>query len=320
MEGFKLPDRLVKKQAERLAEKEQKKLAAAEITGVDKFIQEFEERQKIIQNFLKDAENGSIDSSDLEGHFDKISHELTHLQTIFSHFTIALPQFQLRKYQAAIFELEEKLQVSRDKLIPKKRFSFKNRKPEPSTKNVKFAPKDEVDSCVSAPSLIFANECGFSDQQNTSLILHGTDCFQKDVSLSNLSNCTVRVCGSPSTVHITNIKDSTILIGPVSTSVFLDDCSNCDIAVACQQLRVHSSNSINFYIHVTSRCIIEDSTNIRVAPYTWRYESYDEDFKASKLDPNSNNWNDLDDFNWLAKDKASPNWMVLSEDSRKKLE
>ena len=34
------------------------------------------------------------------------------------------------------------------------------------------------------------------------------------------------------------------------------------------------------------------------------------------LDEGVNNWDKVDDFNWLALDKPSPNWTVLPEDER----
>ena len=33
-----------------------------------------------------------------------------------------------------------------------------------------------------------------------------------------------------------------------------------------------------------------------------------------------NNWDDVDDFNWLAADKASPNWSILPEAERETFE
>ena len=77
----------------------------------------------------------------------------------------------------------------------------------------------------------------------------------QDVALCNLSNCVVRIRGVPGTVHCSNMRecrysglDVVIVInnvdlicrfqfGPVYRSVFVDDCSNCNFTVACQQVR-----------------------------------------------------------------------------------
>lgn len=70
------------------------------------------------------------------------------------------------------------------------------------------------------------------------------------------------------------------------------------------------------YIHVTSRTIIEDSRGIKVAPYNWHYEDQESHFNLAGLNPNTNNWDSVDDFNWLSSEKHSPNWSILDNDSR----
>jgi len=46
------------------------------------------------------------------------------------------------------------------------------------------------------------------------------------------------------------------------------------------------------------------------------YARLDEDFHKAGLDLTRNNWSAVDDFNWLAADKQSPNWSVMNEDAR----
>jgi hypothetical protein len=53
------------------------------------------------------------------------------------------------------------------------------------------------------------------------------------------------------------------------------------------------------------------------APYNWKYENMEHHFKIAGLDINRNNWNLVDDFNWLASDKPSPNWHILKADKKK---
>ena len=104
----------------------------------------------------------------------------------------------------------------------------------------------------------------------------------------------------------------------VTSSVFAHDCNECVFAFACQQLRLHSSIDCTIYIHVTSRSIIEDCTKIRVAPYNWSYEDQANHFNLAGLDPKINNWNCVDDFNWLSNEKHSPNWSILDPELRVK--
>jgi hypothetical protein len=107
------------------------------------------------------------------------------------------------------------------------------------------------------------------------------------------------------------------MCGPVATSVFVDDCVDCISYLACQQLRIHNTKHCNFYLHVTSRAIIEDSTQVGFAPYSWKYDNIELHFKTAGLDVSRNNWDLVDDFNWLASDKPSPNWHILKDNEKK---
>ncbi|CAI9592299.1 unnamed protein product, partial [Staurois parvus] len=107
-----------------------------------------------------------------------------------------------------------------------------------------------------------------------------------------------------------------VLCGPVSTSIFVDNCRDCLFAFPCQQLRTHTTRDSRFYLHVTSRAIIEDCTNLRFSPFTWSYPEILEDYRLSGLDRSRNNWDQVDDFNWLAMGVKSPNWSVIPEEER----
>ena len=49
------------------------------------------------------------------------------------------------------------------------------------------------------------------------------------------------------------------------------------------------------------------------APYKLTYDDIDSHYNESGLSQEVNNWNDVDDFNWLVKDKQSPNWSTKEE-------
>ena len=68
--------------------------------------------------------------------------------------------------------------------------------------------------------------------------------------------------------------------GPVSGSIFVENCADCSFVVACQQLRVHSTSSSHFYLHVTSRAVIEDSRQLAFAPYSRTYPELLADYEV----------------------------------------
>ena len=77
-----------------------------------------------------------------------------------------------------------------------------------------------------------------------------------------------------------------------------------------------STTDSKFYLKVTSKGIIEDCKGLQFAPYNLDYSGREDDFSKSGLSPDINNWNDIDDFNWLHSGKQSPNWSLLPEENR----
>ena len=164
-----------------------------------------------------------------------------------------------------------------------------------------------------------AVETGFVNRMDEVLTASEGQLSVKDVVLTKLQNCVVYLLGTCNTLQLSQISGCRILSGPVTTSVFIDDCKNSLIAVACQQLRIHETVTTDFYIHVTTKAIIEDSNEVRFSPYTFSYASLVKDFHISRLDPHTNNWDKVDDFNWLVNNKHSPNWKIIEENERIKL-
>ncbi len=140
--------------------------------------------------------------------------------------------------------------------------------------------------------------------------------FEKDISFSNLKKCTLTLYGSPLALHLEKLESCRVFCGPVSGSVFINDCKDCIFVFPCQQLRVHSSVKSQFYLHVTSRAIIEDCHDLGFAQFNWTYDGMDGHFEASRLDRTKNNWQLVNDFNWLRTEEQSPNWYIINDESK----
>ena len=209
-------------------------------------------------------------------------------------------------------KLQSLVQAKRDELLPKKKFAFKGKKKaeKTTTESVQETTKKEIKVDIS--------ECNFADKSNETLVKKAEEATNQDVALARLTNCTVKLYGSPGAIHISNLKNCKVFSGPVSGSIFIDQCTDCVFVMPCQQMRIHSTTSTDFYIHVTSKAIIEDCQKVRFASYNWRYPAIDDHYKTSCLDKSRNNWNDVDDFNWLASDAPSPNWSSLPEQDQTK--
>lgn len=80
------------------------------------------------------------------------------------------------------------------------------------------------------------------------MVVKGDD--GEEVMINNVTSSVVRVPFKASTVHMKSVKHTTLIFAPVKTSVLIRDCENLTVVVAAQQVRIHSSHQIRFYIEV----------------------------------------------------------------------
>ena len=177
--------------------------------------------------------------------------------------------------------------------------------------------KNNTDALSTTEKQFLEASLGFKGLTAQTLTMTPEQVKSQDVTLRGLHNCNIIVYGAPSALLMNKLTDCTVLCGPVSGAVFIEDCSTCNFVFPCHQLRVHSTTDSNFYLHVTSRAIVEDCSNVGFAPFNWKYEALESDFQIAGLNPLENNWSLVNDFNWLKTDEPSPNWFVIPEDQRK---
>ncbi|XP_008157120.2 tubulin-specific chaperone C [Eptesicus fuscus] len=317
-----LPERLQRRDQERQLEVERRKQKRQNQEVVEEksdfFTAAFARERAAVEELLQGGE--SVER------LEEAAARLQGLQKLLNDSVLFLAAYEVRQAQEALAQLQAALADRRQQLQPKKRFAFKTRR-----KDAVLAPQvvDAAPGAAGAESVLASPPslteegaagsswlCGFSNLKSQVLEKRAEELHQRDVLLTELSNCTIKLYGNPNTLRLSKARGCTLLCGPVSTSVFLDDCSECVLAVACQQLRVHTTRDTRIFLQVTCRAIVEDCHGIQFAPYTWSYPGIDRDFESSGLDRSKNNWNDVDDFNWLARDMASPNWSVLPEEER----
>lgn len=251
---------------------------------------------------------------------EEVPGRLQSLQKLLNDSMMFLPSYDIRQAQEAIAKLQEALEEKRQLLQPKKKFAFKSRKKDapagtvtqPHGAGTKQPPAEKpLRSQEPAPAL-----CGFQGLSSQVLFMEAAEIRQKDMLLSDLRDCTVTLHGSPATLHLRNLHGCRVLCGPVLSSIFVDSCTGCLFAFPCQQLRTHSTTDCRFYLHVTSKAIIEDCRDVHFAPFSWCYENIHKDYKVSGLNLARNNWDQVDDFNWLVSGTQSPNWSIIPESDR----
>lgn len=309
-----LPERLQRRgrelQIERQRKKQDREQEDSNRKAVNYFLDQFSKSHLEIETDINKLACGMVEESEIPFLINKVAKDIQTLQKYFSASTMILCLHDVRKSQERIQVLQQTLQDLEEKLLPKKKFGFKARKPL-NKEIVHVKVVDEPDAGSLLQKILEDDEFGIRNKENEFIVMRVNSISDKDVALQNLKGCTVKLMGSPGTLHMTNIENCTILSGPVVRSVLIENTKNCKFVLACQQLRVHLSNKCDFYLHITSRTIIEDTNSIRVAPYNWNYEGIDNDFSMLGWSSENNNWDVVDDFNWLASDKPSPNWSVM---------
>lgn len=280
---------------------------ADETEALQYFESSFDEKVKLIGNSL-DTVGQSEHKAQV---FAEVQSEIYDLQRYLSTSTFFLNEYNIKVCQNTINELGKRLETLKSELIPKKKFGFKNKK------IVKMSQgKDAIDKLDGTKDADSNDRMKwtFSNRKNEKIVLPRVAIDDQTITASTLINCIIRLEGHSGSLQFAKLENCLVICGPTARSIFLDDCTNCKFVVACQQLRCHRSKNCELYLKVTSRAIIEDCNRIQVAEYNNYYESLEEDMEKSGLDPNSNNWNELDDFNWLATDQPSPNWSILGQD------
>ncbi|XP_061084365.1 tubulin-specific chaperone C [Conger conger] len=329
--AVKIPDRLLKRDQERQEaverRKEEKESQAVTEEKCDFFSSSFNAEKAEIQDILSGC--SEMDRDQAAQVLEEVTLKIQQLQKFVNDSVVFLPQYELRQAQASLQALHGSLAEKRDQILPKKKFAFRARAtankakaPPVSTDSSQCAkPESDNQSIESGGQNVVGNssaeQCGLSNADSQVLTMGAEEIRQRDVLLTHLSNCKVRLLGCPSTLHIKHVRNSEILCGPVSSSIFVDHVSDSTFAFPCQQLRTHNTTDTQVYLHVTSRAIIEDCSGVRFAPFNWSYPGIDADFEVSGLDRDRNNWTLVDDFNWLAADTHSPNWAVIPESERR---
>lgn len=300
-------ERILKRQSERKKE-EKNSEDVSNIDEIQRFIDNFNNKQNKIEKALELTE--SMEREKLSDHFSDLNNEIQELQKFYSNSTFFLRIYDKKICQKSLHSLQVKLQDTENRLLPKKKFGFKARKNKVENVDIKNGD-DKVDSVLKIDKSHLSETCGFHNRTDEVLLLEEEKIEKKDVLLSDLKNCTIKLLGAPTTLHIANLDSCAVQCGPVATSVFIEHAKDSKLQLACQQLRIHNTTNTDFYIHVTSRAIIEDSTEIRFGIYGLKYDDLDKHYQISGLNKNINNWDKVDDFNWLASDKPSPNWSKL---------
>ncbi|KAK3990886.1 tubulin binding cofactor C-domain-containing protein [Cladorrhinum sp. PSN332] len=173
---------------------------------------------------------------------------------------------------------------------------------------------------VRRPSFSSARSITISSHENLHIILpasasHATSAGQ----LTDLKNCvvdmstpTAREGGTPfASLALKSIESCLIVAGHVDGPVHITGIKNSVIVVAARQVRIHECEGVDVYLYVASHPIIEHCVGMRFAPAPGEFLTAENETEGKK-----NEWEKVDDFNWLKEGVRSPNWGVIPEGER----
>ena len=72
-------------------------------------------------------------------------------------------------------------------------------------------------------------------------------------------------------VRVEESSNCNIFLGPVCTSVYLSDLTNCTIAIACHQLRIHKCHNCKLYVKVSKHEHEHNNIFITIPTLLYKY-------------------------------------------------
>lgn len=313
----------IQRRQEALEERSQQRRQEREEQGglsgsaaADHFLNTFRELHTALKTRIEAAE--SVPSDELTEYLDDLVKGVQELQDVLNDSSRHLASFQQKKAQKAVDDASAQVQAAVATLQPKKKFGFGRKKPAGGAKTAAPPKEPSSNSALDAlDGLADRQFFGFKDESGCTLSLSPEELSGRQLNLQNLVECRVEALGSPGTLQAAGLDRCTVLVGPLARSAFIKDCRHCTFVLSGQQMRIHNTQDSNLYIHVTGAAIIEGCQGVRVAPYNLSYPALDQHFLTVGLDRTINRWDQLDDFDWLNENEASPNWSVIPEGERR---
>lgn len=133
--------------------------------------------------------------------------------------------------------------------------------------------------------------------------------------VEDCDDCEIMLLCHSDSLQIDYCKGCRIFIGPCCESVFIRNCDDCVITIACKQLRTRDCHNCEIYEYGSVDPIIELSDGMRFAPFNGAYAGLDKQFEAAGLDPQNNHWMEVFDFNDEA--KTGEHWSLIPKEERK---
>ena len=117
-----------------------------------------------------------------------------------------------------------------------------------------------------------------------------------DFKIKDLHDCVVYLMDHTAQIQIDKCTNTKFFIGPIKGSIFVRDCKDCEISVACSQFRTRDLYNSKVYLFVDNEPCIESSNKLEFGPYNFCYPGIKEHAKTTGLKTEINKWDLIFDF------------------------
>eukprot|EP00640_Fibrocapsa_japonica_P001871 CAMPEP_0113938360 /NCGR_PEP_ID=MMETSP1339-20121228/4809_1 /TAXON_ID=94617 /ORGANISM="Fibrocapsa japonica" /LENGTH=450 /DNA_ID=CAMNT_0000941455 /DNA_START=75 /DNA_END=1428 /DNA_ORIENTATION=- /assembly_acc=CAM_ASM_000762 len=150
----------------------------------------------------------------------------------------------------------------------------------------------------------------FQDKEGETLQKNPGDVDGQVFNIKNLKDCTVLVLDHTEQIQIDDCNGCKIFLGAVCSSIFMNNCANCDVTVAVSQFRVRDCVDCTYHLYALTEPILESSQGIKIGRHNGAYPQLEQHMRQAGLDPKLNKWNLIFDFS--DPDKKGGNWRFLT--------
>ena len=259
------------------------------IPEIRKYYAETTAKLKEIDDMLVKLENESKEKSDKEKKegLEEITNKIKLYREQFYNVMEFLPGYDKLQYSKNYDEELEKVNNLKNKLFPKKKFAFSKANKKQNEKKKKKREEEKKEQIKEIK------------ESDTDLIIKDLNNFTKKYEKEEIKG--------KNNILMENINNCNIYLGCICGGTHITNCINSNIYLITHQLRIHQTTKSNFYVLINSNPIIEHSQENIFHPLKIKYEDLEQNIKISGVDINNNKWDQVQDFQWLKKDK-SPNF------------
>jgi hypothetical protein len=136
----------------------------------------------------------------------------------------------------------------------------------------------------------------FKNKQGETLVKKPGDINGIQFMVKDLKDCVVQLLDHTGQIQVDRCEGCTFFIGPIKSSLFIRDCKNCTVHVACSQFRCRDLYDSKVYLFAANDPIIESSNNLTFYPYNVTYPKLREHATAADLPIAENKWDLIFDF------------------------